>query len=576
MSDTATEREQIPFAIDGVDYQAFKGETILEAALRNGVFIPHYCWHPSLSIAGNCRMCLVNIEEGFMSRKPQIACNTVITAGLKVDNSSEKTKSAREGVLEFLLANHPLDCPVCDQAGECDLQQYSFDHGRSTSKFVEPKTQRPRKDLGPRIRFNGNRCIVCTRCVRFCHEVTGTGELAVVNRSDQSWIDVFPGVPLDNPLSGCTADLCPVGALLDTDWIHTTRVWLLRGTKSVCEGCAVGCNVNVETYDDSVKRITPRENQGVNKWWMCDRGRELYKSARSATRQRVCRSEGAAVSYQAALDAALDLVSGVLPSKIGALTTGHATCEELFLIDQLAGAPKGVAYQPEGETFTALDGFEIVADCNPNRAGVAKILGEPDDGTLLAKAVKSGAVEVVIVHDGAPGGSEWPAEVLEAISGAKLIVLSHEAAGRATSASAVVFPAFHPTEKDGTWVNYKGRLQRTRAAISPPGDARSDLEVLQELARAAGHAPRVVSAGGVFRRLATAKPDSFGGVSYREIGDVGLPLAGAADTTSAEACHTYYEAGPHSRSPGRADDEQTRATIHRESPLGYGTVRGSI
>ncbi|MGE0706481.1 MAG: 2Fe-2S iron-sulfur cluster-binding protein [Planctomycetota bacterium] len=575
MSDS--ERKEIPFSIDGVEYAAHAGETVLQAALRNGVFIPHYCWHPGLSIAGNCRMCLVNLKDaGPMSAKPQIACNTAVTPGMKVDNSSPETKRDREGVLEFLLANHPLDCPICDQAGECDLQQYSFDHGRSSSKFVEQKTQRPRHDLGPRIRFNGNRCIVCTRCVRFCDEVAGTGELTVVNRSDASWIDVFPGVPLDNPLSGCTADLCPVGALLDTDWIHTTRVWLLRGTKSVCGGCATGCNVNVESFDDEVKRITPRENQAVNRWWMCDAGRDEYKTARAETRLRVARADGQPVTHVDALAKATELLRGVPAEKVAALTTGYASCEELFLLETLARGPIGVAFAPDGATFTAKDGFAISADKNPNRAGVERVLGERDGGAAVAKALNAGTATALIVHDATPGGAPWSAEVQAAVAAAeRVIVLSHDQSAL-TRAAAVCFPALHPTEKDGTWVNGRGRLQRARGAVSPPGDARPDLEVLQELARAAGHVPRVVSAGGVFRRLAAQKPEAFGGVSYRELGFVGLPLAGAVDQTPASACRTYYEAGPYSRSPGRAADEQTRVAVHRESPLGYGTVRGSV
>ena len=402
MSETTTERKEVPFTIDGVTYNAYQGETVLEAALRNGYFIPHYCWHPSLSIAGNCRMCLVHTKPG--PPKPQIACNTVVSEGMEVDGSSEKTKTAREGILEFLLANHPLDCPICDQAGECDLQQYSFDHGRSSSKFAEIKTQRPRHDLGPRIRFNGNRCIVCTRCVRFCHEVTGTGELAVMNRSDASWIDVFPGVPLDNPLSGCVADLCPVGALLDTDWIHTTRTWLLRGTKSVCSGCATGCNVNLETFDDTVKRITPRENQAVNNWWMCDKGRDKYKEAKAETRLRVSRKDGEPVTHQEALEAALELYRSTPNGKVAFLTTGHATLEELHLLDTITGGPGGVAYQPEGESFTALDGFEVSADKNPNRAGVVALLGDVDSGELVQKGIESGQVELVVICDSSPGG----------------------------------------------------------------------------------------------------------------------------------------------------------------------------
>lgn len=574
MSESTTERETVSFTIDGEEYTAFKGETVLEAALRNGFFIPHYCWHPSLSIAGNCRMCLVHTQPG--PPKPQIACNTVVTEGMVVDASSEKTKTAREGILEFLLANHPLDCPVCDQAGECDLQQYSFDHGRTHGKFSEVKTQRPRHDLGPRIRFNGNRCIVCTRCVRFCNEITETGELTVVNRSDSSWIDVFPGVPLDNPLSSCTADLCPVGALLDTDWVHTTRVWLLRGTKSVCSGCATGCNVNLETFDDSIKRITPRENQAVNNWWMCDRGRDLYKQAKGPSRLRVARKAGEAVTHQDALEAAAELVRNTSADKIAFLTSGRNTLEEVFLLDALAKGPRGVAYAPEGDTFKTSDGFEISADKNPNRKGIETLLGEVGTGAEVEAGIKSGQVQLVIVCDSEPGGSEWSESLVEALNGeVDVIALSHEDTWLAQS-QAVAFPALHPTEKDGTYVNRLGRVQRLRAATSAPGDARGELEVLQELCRAAGIYPRVVSAGGVFRRVVSAHPGDFDGMSYRELGPVGLPMATAEDQTPQSECTTYYAAGPVSRDPGRAQDEQTRVAVHRESPLGYGTISGKI
>ncbi|MBL4845143.1 MAG: (2Fe-2S)-binding protein [Planctomycetes bacterium] len=573
MSETTTERLEVPFTIDGASYTALKGETVLEAALRNGYFIPHYCWHPSLSIAGNCRMCLVHTKPG--PPKPQIACNTVVSEGMEVDASSEKTLTAREGILEFLLANHPLDCPICDQAGECDLQQYSFDHGRTTSKFSEIKTQRPRHDLGPRIRFNGNRCILCTRCVRFCDEVTGTGELTVVNRSDSAWIDVFPGVPLDNPLSGCTADLCPVGALLDSDWIHTTRVWLLRGTKSVCSGCATGCNVNVEAFDDSVKRMTPRENQPVNKWWMCDEGRDSHREATTDSRLNVARLDGQPVKHQDALEAALDLFSATPAAKIAYLTTGHATCEELHLLETITDGPGGVNYRPDGGAFETLDGFKLSADKNPNRAGVVAVLGDVDAGERVRKGIESGQIELVVVCDSQPGGANWDEGLVEALKGdVKAIVISLEDTWLAQTKQ-VAFPGLHAIEKDGTFVNQNGRLQRVRAAVSAPGDTRGELDVLQELGRSAGHFPRVLSAGGVFRRLAAASPDAFGGLTYRGLGAVGLPLAGAADQTPADKCQTYYNAGPVSRET-RAQDEQTRVAVHRESPLGYGTVRGNV
>jgi NADH-quinone oxidoreductase subunit G len=582
-AETTTEAEEdlVHFTIDGQPCTAKKGETILQAAWRTGTQIPHYCWHPGLSVAGNCRMCLVWVEPG--PPKPVIACSTVVQEGMNVEHASERTKQAREGVMEFLLINHPLDCPVCDQAGECDLQQYSFDHGRSESKFIDQKTQRHRKDFGPLIRFVGNRCIACTRCVRFCQEVTGTGELTVVNRSDQAVIDIFPGQPLDNPLSGNTADLCPVGALLEKDSLHSTRVWLHRGTKSVCGGCATGCNINVEAFDDQVKRLTPRENQAVNTWWMCDEGRISHRETQAPERLRESRVRGEdgvnPASTHAALDLAGELIRRAGAGKIAGLVTGYASNEELHFFSQLVGeGPWAVAYRADGEPYVAKDGFTIAADRNPNRAGVKAILGAGDGGEKVIAALAAGDVDVLLVFDGVPGGAPWSEELRAAVtqSEANVITVAMTAGGGLTKKSDVFLPALHWTEKDGTFINARGRLQRCRAAVSPPGDARSDLEVLQELAKAAGLVPRVVSAGGAFRRLAAASPSTFGGIDYNAIGEYGVPLPGAADQTPAEACSTGYESGPKSRSPGRADDEQVRVSIHRESPVGYGTNQGDI
>ncbi|MCW8137554.1 MAG: (2Fe-2S)-binding protein [Planctomycetota bacterium] len=581
---TDTEHD-FTFAIDGKSIPARKGDTILKAGLRAGVFIPHYCWHPGLTVAGNCRICLVHATKTMPPGKPVIACATQAVEGMEVESDGPRTKALREGVMEFLLVNHPLDCPVCDQAGECDLQQYSFDYGRATSRFHEPKTQRPRKDLGPLIRFVGNRCIVCTRCVRFCEEVAGTGELGVVGRGAMSWIDTFPGVQLDNPLSGCVADLCPVGALLDRDSMHTTRVWLLRGTESACGRCATGCNINVETWNDQVRRLTPRENQAVNRWWMCDEGRLSYKEAQAPTRVRRARVDGREATFLDALTRATDEVRKAQGGVV-ALTTGFATNEELFTLKALVGkGPIAVAYAPDGSTFKARDGFEISRDKNPNRKGVEAVLGATDGGeAAVIAALEAGKVGLAIVHDGVPGGAPWSPTLLAALKkAAALLVLAHDDVPGAPAAT-VLLPAMHWTEKEGTVVNGGGRVQRLRAAVPPTGDARVDLEVLQELARAAALQPRVLSAAGVFRKLAAAARHEFDGMDYNGLGELGVPLGqGRAARPASNGrplpvidARTGYEAGPVSRAPGRAGDEQVRVSVHRGSPLGYGTPRGDL
>jgi len=567
------------FTIDGEEVPARHGDTILKAALRAGRFIPHYCWHPGLSIAGNCRICLVFATKAGPPHKPVIACSTQAVEGMEVESDGPRTKAAREGVMEFLLINHPLDCPVCDQAGECDLQQYSYDYGRETSPFVEPKIQRHRKDFGPLIRFAGNRCIVCTRCVRFTDEVTGTGELAVVQRGDSSVIDTFPGVELDNPLSGCTADICPVGALLDRDSIHTTRTWLLRGTKSACGRCATGCNVNVETWREEVHRVTPRANMAVNRWWMCDEGRLSYKEAHDERRLRRARVGDREASWLVAMEKAQDLVraASAADGKIAAIVSGFASNEELFLVRQLLGGdePLAVGYAADGAGWRSKDGFEISADRNPNRGGVERMFGKGHGQDHLREVLDAGDVSLLLVVDATPGGAVFSDELIAAAVRAPRKIALALSPSRLVRAADVTLPALHWTEKDGTMVNGRGRLQRLRAAVPPPEDARPELEALQELAVALGRAPRVLSAGGVFRRLQGAT-SGFGGIDYAKLGEHGLPLPGAADRMSAEDAAAWYEAGPVSRGPGRADDEQTRVSVHRFSEAGVGTLRGDV
>ena len=580
MSEAAPEVEEkttVSITIDGDPVEAEPGDNVLQAALKSGKMVPHYCWHPGLSVAGNCRMCLVYATKAGPPNKPVIACNTQVVEGMEVETTSERTKKLQEGVMEFLLINHPLDCPVCDQAGECDLQQFSFDYGRESSPFVEEKTQRPRKDFGPLVRFSGNRCIVCTRCVRFCDEVAGTGELSVVNRGEISYIDTFPGLELDNPLSGCTVDLCPVGALLDRDSIHSTRPWLLRTTKSVCGGCSTGCNINVDTFQDTVKRLTPRENMAVNRWWMCDDGRLSYREAQE--RRADVTVDGVPSIGVAALERAKQLVSG-LPhdATVAALGTGFATNEELFVLRQLAGdAHLGLGYRPDGSTWESQDGFTISADKNPNREGARRVLGSAElDPNELIKALEAGQVDLLLVHDAIPEGCAWSPELVAAAKQAKArIVITHSPSPLAEGAD-VVFGGLHWTEKDGTWVNGGGRLQRVRAASTESGARRADLELLQELAVSRGIAPRVLSAAGVFRKLVTTIPTAFGDATYQKAGDVGAPLPGASDGIASEDARTYYPAGPKSRGHNRANDEQTRVSVHRKSAAGFGTTRGDV
>jgi NADH-quinone oxidoreductase subunit G len=569
--------------VDGVEIEAKNGETILQACMRNGKFVPHYCYHPGLSIAGNCRICLVHTSKSMPPGKPVIACQTMAVEGDEVELNGPRTKAVREGVMEFLLINHPLDCPVCDQAGECDLQQYSFDYGKTTSRFNEPKNQKPNKDFGPLVRFNGNRCINCTRCVRFCEEVTGTGELAQINRGDRNYIDIFPGMQLDNPLSACTADICPVGALLERDFIHKSRVWLLRGTKTTCAHCATGCNINAEWWNEKIQRLTPRENQAVNKWWMCDEGRLSYKEACSQLRLDGSKKKRTAARFEDVMLEAADVVAKAIAAKkaVVGLATGYATNEELYSLKKLVEAsgsttPIGVLFAKDGAAWKSKDGFEISSDRNPNRRGVELIVGKDAEANVdkVREDLDKGGVAVVIVLGGIPGGAPWKNNIEASLRRAETIVYIGLGDGAIVERADYALAGAHWLEKDGTFVNRKGRLQRVRPAVPPPKDGRPDVDVLEQFALKAGLVTRAVSAAAIFKRLA-AENSSFAGLDYSKVGEQGIPIAGAEDKMPPEQAKTWYEAGPVSRDPGRAMDEQTRISVHRAQPAGFGSRSGS-
>jgi NADH-quinone oxidoreductase subunit G len=569
--------------VDGVEIDVKNGETILQACMRNGVFVPHYCYHPGLTIAGNCRICLVHTSKSMPPGKPVIACQTVAVEGDEVELNGPRTKAVREGVMEFLLINHPLDCPVCDQAGECDLQQYSFDYGKGTSRFLEAKNQKPNKDFGPLVRFNGNRCINCTRCVRFCEEVTGTGELAQINRGDRNYIDIFPGMELNNPLSACTADICPVGALLERDFIHKTRVWLLRPVKTVCGHCATGCNINGEQWNDRIQRLVPRENQAVNRWWMCDEGRLSYKEASSPLRLNEAKKKRTTARFDDVMSEAADQVAKAITAKktVVGLATGYATVEELYALKKLveasgSPAPVGVVHAKDGTAWKSKDGFEISADRNPNRRGVELVLGKDAEAAFdkVKDELDRGSVAVAIVLGGIPGGGPWK-NIEPSLRRAETLIYIGMGDGAIVERADYVLPGAHWIEKDGTFVNRKGRLQRLRPAVPVPKDGRTDVDVLEHMTLRSGLISRAVSAASIFKRLASEEGSPFSGLDYTKVGEHGIPMPGAEDEVAPEQAETWYEAGPVSRDLGRALDEQTRISVHREKPVGFGTRSGA-
>src|SRR3989338_1892114 len=373
--------------IDGRSLTVPAGTTIIQAADQLGITVPRYCYHPGLSIAGNCRICFVEVEK---TPKLQIACYTPVAEGMVVSTISEKVLKARQDVLEFLLANHPLDCPVCDQAGECELQNYYMDHGRYDSRFLEQKVKKKKAIvLGATVMLDQERCILCSRCVRFTDEVTKSGEFGIFNRGDHAEVDLYPGKILDNKYSGNVVDICPVGALTDRDFRFKARVWYLSSSPSVCPGCSRGCNTDLHYVLDRpyladgarVMRVKPRYNPDVNQWWMCDEGRYGYKPIDQArlVQPRLRREEREqTVVWDLALAEFVQIVSDtkarVQLTQWGVIPSPQQTNEELFLVrkvfqDQLGVACDGrVAEQPG-----SLDQLLITADKHPNRRGMQEL-----------------------------------------------------------------------------------------------------------------------------------------------------------------------------------------------------------
>ena len=406
MSDGGTGQKPenpVTVVIDGREIVAEKGEILLQVALDNGIEIPHYCYHPKLSIDGSCRMCQVKIER---APKLAIACNAPVVDGMVVDTTCDEVAQARRGVMELLLINHPLDCPICDQAGECYLQDYSYGYGREDARTSSPRRKGlKRHAIGPRVVFDEERCILCRRCVRFTSEISKTEELKVFGIGDHSHIGALPGAPLDNEYSINTADICPVGALLSADFHHKRRVWFLEETPTVCPSCSKGCNVKIGMYKNEIQRLVPRRNDDVNETWMCDHGRLNYGYAQDETRVRAAVVRGAEASNGSApgvpTDQALDEVAARLRAVIdehgaeavGILGSGRLTNEEQYHLAALArdsiGTPHVGVVVPLGEA----DGFLIQAEKVANARGAREMGVVPGDGGKDVAAIVAAAGE---------------------------------------------------------------------------------------------------------------------------------------------------------------------------------------
>jgi NADH-quinone oxidoreductase subunit G len=469
--------------IDGQRIECKDRQMILQACLDANLPLPHYCYHPGLSIPASCRICLVEVE-GLPKMVP--SCQTPVRDGMVVHSKSPKAVANQKQVMEYLLVNHPLDCPVCDQAGECLLQDYSYQYGRSQSRFEEDKHKKPKKDVGLNVLLYNDRCIMCTRCVRFTREVSGTNELFVEGRGHREEISIFPGQPLDNKLSGNVVDLCPVGALLDKDFLFKQRVWLLKETPSISPVDAGGENIYLHHNEGVVYRIKPRYNAEVNTWWITDDTRYSYKAIADEKRlhgaRRMQYGSQITTAYAKAIDeadAGLRRAHAEAKSDgtLYALLSPMMACEEAYLlgkyirsIDPQAVLVLGpVPNSGQNEVFKhSLSGkttFTIQAEKVPNAAGIRRIiqmLGGPTASLEeLAKNAKVKAGWIV-------GGylSNWVTDALKLPKGFK--VVQDTLPSSLTDRADVLLPSTSWAEKDGCWENFAGKIQPFAAAVAPP------------------------------------------------------------------------------------------------------------
>jgi NADH-quinone oxidoreductase subunit G len=556
--------EKVPIKVDGreidvpklmPDWQGkLQPTTMLQACALAGIEVPHYCYHPKLPVAGNCRMCLVEFGTPQIGpdRKPvlnengtpriarsvlpyepttprgAIACATPISAGMEIYPGSTATKQMREAVLESLLINHPLDCPICDQAGECKLQEYSVDYGQAASHFVESKVHKPKTvDLGPRIVLDDERCILCSRCIRFTRDIVGDDSLGFSNRGSYSTLTHFPGKPFDNNYTLNTVDLCPVGALTSKDFRFQMRVWFLKETRSLCTSCGTGCNIVIGSRDEKVYRYEPRQNDGVNSCWMCDAGRLNYKWVGRPDRLVRCGVRNAErgmtdITWSAALNGISERLTRAARGSVAIIASARQANEELWLLGQLKAGlgalSDSVPRIGEG------DNLLVNVDKNPNSLGarLTGIAADPMGSSLarIADGIREGSVKALVVF-----GEDVTKQGIgeELLGKLEMLIVSDLLPNRTTRMAHYLLPGCAHAEKRGSFTNVKGRVQKFMKAIEPPGEARPEWEFLHELLFHVTGRNGFVTIEGLFNQMAREIP-AFNGLTWAGLGNTGVTL----------------------------------------------------
>jgi NADH-quinone oxidoreductase subunit G len=447
--------------IDGKEFEAQAGQTVIQVALENGIDIPHFCWHPALSVAGNCRMCLVDIEK---TPKLSIACSTTVSEGMVVHTQNEKSLKGREDVMEFLLINHPLDCPICDEAGQCKLQDYAFGHSRGVSRFDEEKVHKDKRvPFGPNVLFDGERCISCSRCIRFGQEIADQPVLSFVSRGDHVTIEPYPGSELDNPVSMNVIDICPVGALTSRDFRFKARSWDMSFTETVCPHCARGCNIRSGVRDNQIMRLEPRPNPNVNDFWMCDMGRlQAYPPVNADTRVSGAWVRKSGMLEETHIDEAMKSIAITLkiykPDEIAFIASPFATVEDNFAFAKLAkGITKHIGYFPN--IIGVDEELLIRADRTPNSYGL-KLLGIQEFQKDFLELLKSGKIKAIYSLE-----DDFIPRTGLSLDRVEFFAAHATNRNHTTDKANVILPASSWAEKEGVIINFEGWAQLLKPSV---------------------------------------------------------------------------------------------------------------
>jgi NADH-quinone oxidoreductase subunit G len=542
----STEKTTLTVVFDGVPIEVPPGINLIEAAKLAGIEIPHFCFHPRLTVVGQCRMCLVEIEG---IPKIQAACTTPLKEGLVVKTTTEKVRASRAANMEFLLINHPLDCPICDQAGECKLQDNAFGYGEQRSRYDERKRQYAGYDrtmIGPHVVADMTRCIQCTRCIRFCSEIAGTGELTFLDRGGRTLVWTHDGKPLANDWSACAADVCPVGALTTKEFRFRRRVWDLAKTPSVCPGCNIGCNISIENRDNVVYRFLPRLNPAVNDYWLCDYGRFLSESLNARDVSKATLREAAEVR-DVIVPAAIGRIASVLrdtieadgPSGLFFLGSAHLSNEENFLLrkisDHLGCANRDVVVDRSRVRRMKSKTEWIEGDhAAANFAGARDMGLTPGPGGHALADLLEGrwTPRVVVIADAGFSAAADDPDSVAHLRKAEFLAVAARTSNALTRAADVVLPASSLAQKEGSFTNVQGRVQRFDRAFLPPPPSRPHWELLLLLAVALGWGDRNWTPADLRARI-RAEVEGYDAVTEEEMAGGGLLKKGLFVSTGA-------------------------------------------